>query len=95
MSQLESENRSLERMASKSATMRPKLYDRPEKSYERPEKSFDRLDKYESDSAVTEIDKYEQENRELRLRVARLESGKLLLNYRNPDCNNLRVELQN
>ncbi|XP_048516967.1 rootletin [Dendroctonus ponderosae] len=80
--QLESENRSLERMASKSAaSMRPKLYDRPEKSYDRPEKayeraekSFNRLDKYESDSAVTEIDKYEQENRELRLRVSRLES---------------------
>lgn len=37
------------------------------KSYERPEK-------YETDSTITEFDKYEQENRELRKKISHLEA---------------------
>ncbi|XP_060523589.1 rootletin isoform X2 [Cylas formicarius] len=57
--QLEAENRNLERLASKVSSRA--------KSYELPEK-------YESDISSSEINKYEQENRDLRLKISRLES---------------------
>lgn len=61
MRQLESEKRNIERVASKAATtVRSKSYERPEK--------------YETDSTITELDRYEQENRELRLKISRLEN---------------------
>lgn len=51
----------MERAASKApSTFRSTTYERPEK--------------YESDSGVNELERYEQENRELRLKISRLES---------------------
>ncbi|CAG9769436.1 unnamed protein product [Ceutorhynchus assimilis] len=73
MRQLEVENRNLERLASKSSG-RSKSYDKPEKTFEKLEKSYERMDKYESDASMSELEKYEQENRDLRIRVARLET---------------------
>lgn len=61
MRQLENENRSLERAASKS-TSRSKSYERPEK-YE-----------YESSSNIEREHRLEQENRELRLRISQLQN---------------------
>lgn len=60
--QLEAEKRSLERSAkTPNMTVRSKLYERPEK--------------YEADSSITEMDhRYEQENRELKIKISRLES---------------------
>ncbi|XP_066156628.1 rootletin isoform X1 [Euwallacea fornicatus] len=56
-------------------------YDRSEKTYEKIEKyspleKYDRSgpEKYELDASVTELDRYEQENRELRVRISRLEA---------------------
>lgn len=52
------------------------------KSYERPEK-------YETDSTITELDRYEQENRELRLKVSRLENE---LSERETELSRLRSQ---
>lgn len=52
------------------------------KSYERPEK-------YETDSSITELDRYEQENRELRLKVSRLENE---LSERETELSRLRSQ---
>jgi rootletin len=56
--QLEAEKRSYERSTPKAAAR--------SKSFERPEK-------YETDSGITELERYEQENRELRHKIAHLE----------------------
>ncbi|KAL1491832.1 hypothetical protein ABEB36_012367 [Hypothenemus hampei] len=74
--QLEAENRNLERLAAKSGTqsrsgISTKAYERPEK-YERLDK-YDRTEKYELDASISELEKFEQENRELRVKIARLE----------------------
>lgn len=68
-----------------------KSYDRKEKSYDQTDKQYHPLDKYdrsgtdrydrsgvekyELDASMGEMERYEQENRDLRLRVSRLESG--------------------
>ncbi|KAJ8974641.1 hypothetical protein NQ317_019876 [Molorchus minor] len=76
--QLEADRRNLERAAAKAAptaTVLSKPYD-----YERPEK-------YETDSTITELDKYEQENKELRLKISRLENE---LTEKDAELNRLR-----
>ncbi|XP_063909729.1 rootletin isoform X3 [Zophobas morio] len=56
--QVEAEKRNMERSLAKSTTR--------SKSFERPEK-------YESDSGINELERYEQENRELRHKISHLE----------------------
>lgn len=65
----------MERSASKATTLRSALYERPEK--------------YETDSGINELEKYEQENRELRLKISRLEAD---LAEKEAELNRLRSQ---
>lgn len=55
------------------------MYDRSEKTYDRPEKNYDRPEKYESELSANELEICEKENRDLRLKISRLESGEMKL----------------
>lgn len=67
----------MERTASKAAptTLRSTFYERPEK--------------YETDSGINELEKYEQENRELRIKISRLEAD---LAEKETELNRLRSQ---